>query len=251
MDSSEVISNPICPNKPKIPYEVTKTFCPRQENSSYLNWQEQANDKSNSELTQLYGMSAYQVLTGENQFDGHCCNKMAEIARNNQKQLQGQLATMQQLNILITEHQKLLDRSYQQLKDEKQRKEQQLAKSLDISQDLLNKDQVINQWKTKYEKETMQNQQRDHKIEQLKQKIAEAEERQEQSVAIVGLQDEINTWKNRYLNLNKTFDETKHKLNELQTESENLKSKQPNQDESSQSTTTTTTTVKRTKKQQE
>ena len=38
MDISEVITNPTCPNKPKIPYEATKTFCPRQENSSYLNW---------------------------------------------------------------------------------------------------------------------------------------------------------------------------------------------------------------------
>ncbi|CAD8072886.1 unnamed protein product [Paramecium sonneborni] len=250
MDSNEISSNSICPNKPKIPYEPTKTFCPQQENSSYLNWQEQGNDKTNSEQNLLYGKSAYNILTGQNEFDGHCCSKMAETARNNQKQLQGQLATMQQLNILITEHQKLLDRSYQQLIDEKQRKDQQLAKSLDISQDLSNKDKIINQWKAKYEKEITLNQQRDNKIEQLKQKIEEAKEKQSQSVTIIGLQDEINTWKNRYLNLNKTFDETKQKLIELEHESEILKNKQPNQDESSQSTITTTT-VKRTKKQVE
>lgn len=39
------------------------------------------------------------------------------------------------------------------------------------------------------------------------------------------MQDEINTWKNRYLDLNKTYDETKQKLIQLEKELEVLKNK--------------------------
>jgi hypothetical protein len=40
---------------------------------------------------------------------------------------------MSQLNILIDEHSKLLEKSQQQLLDERKRKENELAKSLDIT----------------------------------------------------------------------------------------------------------------------
>ena len=81
MNTSTDSVNPICPNKPKIPYMATKTFCKTEENSSYLNWQDQSSDKI------IQPQSSFAQLTGDQNIDGHCCEKMGELARATQKRL--------------------------------------------------------------------------------------------------------------------------------------------------------------------
>lgn len=95
---------------------ATKTFCKTEENSSYLNWQDQSSDKI------IQPQSSFAQLTGEKDIDGHCCEKMGELARASQKRLQEQVVTMSQLNILINEHSKLLQKSCKQIEDENEKK---------------------------------------------------------------------------------------------------------------------------------
>ncbi|CAD8179824.1 unnamed protein product [Paramecium octaurelia] len=235
---SEDQSNPACPNKPIIPYLIQKSFVQKSDNASYLNWQ-QPDSKRNKSSLAMIGTSYSKLKSRE------CCDQFEQMATAQRKAVQNQIQTMTQLNQLILDHSKLLEEMIGKKKEEAE-KNKSLSDQSDIQKEVSEKERKFKEWKEKCEKETSSNQQRDHKIKELRKKAAELEEQSQKSSYTISLSQEVETWKNKYINLTKQNDETQKKLKEYENELEQLKQNQSLRDSGvQQSTTTVTTTRKR------
>ncbi|CAD8085051.1 unnamed protein product [Paramecium sonneborni] len=234
---SEEQSNPACPNKPIIPYLVQKSFVQKSDNASYLNWQQPDSKRNKSSLAMIgttYSKSKHE-----------CCDQLESISNSQRKAIQNQIQTMSQMNQLIIDHSKLLEEMMAKKREESEKNKSANDQS-DIQKEIAEKERKFKEWKEKCEKEIQLNQQRDNKIKDLKKRIAELEEQSQKSSQTISLTQEVETWKNKFLNLTKQNNETQIRLKEYETELEQLKLNQSlkNSDEQ-QSTTTVTTTRKR------
>ncbi|CAD8085777.1 unnamed protein product [Paramecium sonneborni] len=224
-------SNSASSNKLIIPILI-------QPSVSYLNWQQPESKKNKSSLIMI-------GTTYSKQKQHECCQQLDQIATSQGKNIQNQIQNMNQMNQLILDHSKLLEDITTKNKDESEKYKSANDQS-DVYKEIAEKERKLKECKEKCEKEIQFNQQRLNKIKDLNKTIIELEEQSQMSNQTISLSSEVETWKNKYLNLLKQNEVTQNRFKEYSNELEQLKQNQSlRNSDVQQSTTTVTTTRKR------
>ncbi|CAD8210204.1 unnamed protein product [Paramecium octaurelia] len=172
------------------------------------------------------GLQSEKSLDKSNLDEHVCCNKLDDLSRQYQQIINEQMSKLTELNYLIQQHSKLLIESYNQgLEDAKsaKNKEQQI---LENNRLLRERDRQIQEWEEKYHKEKKLGDEKEEEIKELENRIKELST----NISVISntedLEVEKNQWKNKFISLNKQFNETEQQVVVLENEIDMLKQQQ-------------------------
>ncbi|CAD8177099.1 unnamed protein product [Paramecium pentaurelia] len=155
-----------------------------------------------------------------------CCDKLDELSKQYQYIINEQMNKLTELNLLIQQHSKLLIDSYNQgLEDAKtqQIKEQQIIENNRLIRE---RDRQIQEWEEKYNKEKKIGDEKEEEIRELEKQLKELQTQVVITTSSTDLENEKNQWKNKFITLNKQFNETEQQVVVLENEIDMLKQQQ-------------------------
>ncbi|CAD8085049.1 unnamed protein product [Paramecium sonneborni] len=155
-----------------------------------------------------------------------CCDKLDELSKQYQLIIKEQMNKLTELNLLIQQHSKLLIESYNQgLEDAKtqQQKEQQI---LENNRLLRERDKQIQDWEEKYNKEKKIADEKEEEISELEKQLKGLSSQVVVTTSSTDLESEKNQWKNKFITLNKQFNEAEQQVVVLENEIDMLKQQQ-------------------------
>ncbi|CAD8085775.1 unnamed protein product [Paramecium sonneborni] len=155
-----------------------------------------------------------------------CCDKLDELSKQYQLIINEQMNKLSELNLLIQQHSKLLIDSYNQgLEDAKtqQLKEQQI---LENNRLLRERDKQIQDWEEKFNKEKKNGDEKEEEISELEKQLKGLSSQVVVTTSTTNLEDEKNQWKNKFITLNKQFNEAEQQVVVLENEIDMLKQQQ-------------------------
>ncbi|CAD8172752.1 unnamed protein product [Paramecium octaurelia] len=155
-----------------------------------------------------------------------CCDKLDEQSKQYQLIINEQMNKLTELNLLIQQHSKLLIESYNQgLEDAKtqQQKEQQI---LENNRLLRERDRQIQEWEERYNKEKKIGDEKEEEIRELEKQVKELATQVVITTSATDLESEKNQWKNKFITLNKQFNEAEQQVVVLENEIDMLKQQQ-------------------------
>ncbi|CAD8122145.1 unnamed protein product [Paramecium sonneborni] len=177
-------------------------------------------------ITEKSGLQSERSLDQSNAHEHVCCNKLDDLSKQYQLIINEQMNKLSELNYLIQQHSKLLIESYNQgLEDAKnaKHKEQQI---LENNRLLRERDRQIQEWEERYQKEKKIGEEREEEIKELENRIKELSINVTVTTNTEGLEEEKNQWKNKFIQLNKQFNETEQQVVVLENEIDMLKQQQ-------------------------
>ncbi|CAD8179826.1 unnamed protein product [Paramecium octaurelia] len=155
-----------------------------------------------------------------------CCDKLDELSQQYQLIINEQMNKLTELNLLIQQHSKLLIDSYNQGLEDAKAQQQKESQILENNRLLRERDRQIQEWEEKYNKEKNFGDEKEEEISELEKQLKALTTQVQVTTSSADLENEKNQWKNKFITLNKQFNETEQQVVVLENEIDMLKQQQ-------------------------
>ncbi|CAD8175285.1 unnamed protein product [Paramecium pentaurelia] len=155
-----------------------------------------------------------------------CCDKLDELSKQYQLIINEQMNKLTELNLLIQQHSRLLIDSYNQGLEDAKAQQQKESQILENNRLLRERDRQIQEWEEKYNKEKIFGDEKEEEISELEKQLKELKTSVQVTTSSTDLENEKNEWKNKFITLNKQFNETEQQVVVLENEIDMLKQQQ-------------------------